>query len=109
MHVRDMNFVLQSEIFVNFDRQLRASHLILGCTLVYSTWQPFGQAILVDSPLLSYIVVRHPDFIPPSLTVGKDQDLDPWLVGLESLVPARDASTNSVFQGRATHRPVEEP
>ena len=42
VHVRDLNFVLRSEIFVNFDGQLQASHLILGCTSVYSTWQPFG-------------------------------------------------------------------
>ena len=50
VHVRDLNFVLQLVIFVNFDRQLWASHLILGCTLIYSTWQPFGQALLVVVP-----------------------------------------------------------
>ena len=37
VHVRDLNFVLRSEIFVNSDGQLLASHLILGCTLVYKT------------------------------------------------------------------------
>jgi len=41
--------------------------------------------------------------------VGKARDLDPRLVRPESPIPARDASTNSVLQGRATHRPVEEP
>ena len=39
VHVRDLNFVLRSEIFINFDGQLQSSHLILGCTPVYSTWQ----------------------------------------------------------------------
>ena len=53
VHVRDLNFVLRFEIFVNIDRQLRMSHLILGCTLVYKTRQPFSQALLVDSLLLS--------------------------------------------------------
>ena len=38
VHVRDLNFVLRFEIFMNIDRQLRVSHLILGCTPVYKTW-----------------------------------------------------------------------
>ena len=37
VHVRDLNFILSSEIFVHLDGQLRASHLILGVDLVYST------------------------------------------------------------------------
>lgn len=57
VHVRDLNFVLRSEIFVHMDGQLRASHLILGCTPMYKTWQPFNQALSVDSPLLSYVGV----------------------------------------------------
>ena len=109
VHVRDLNFVVRSEIFVNFDGQLRASHLILGCNPVYSTWQPFGQALLVDNPLLSYIDVRHQNFLPPNLTVGEAQDLGPRLVWAESLVHVRDTSIDSVFQGRTVHRPIEEP
>ena len=57
VHVRDLNFILRSEIFVHWDGQLQASHLILGVESIYSTWQPFRQALLVDSPLLSYIDV----------------------------------------------------
>ena len=37
VHVRDLNFVLRSEIFVHTNGQLRASYLILSCELVYST------------------------------------------------------------------------
>ena len=74
MHVRDLNFVLQSEIFVNFNGQLRVSHLILGYTLVYTTW---WSALLVDNPLLSYIDVRHASFLPLQLTVGEARDLGP--------------------------------
>ena len=36
VHVRDLNFVLRFEIFVHWDGQLCASHLILGVDLVYS-------------------------------------------------------------------------
>ena len=63
----------------------------------------------MDSPLLSYIDMRHPNFLPLNLTVGKAQDLGPQLVRADSLVPVRDASTNSVFQGRAVHKPMKEP
>ena len=55
VHVRDLNFVLRSKIFVHTDGQLQASHLILGCVPVYKTWQPFSQDLLLDRPLLSYI------------------------------------------------------
>ena len=71
MHVRDLNFVLRSEIFVHFDGQLRASHLILNCDLAYSTWKSFSQSLLVDSPLLLYIDVWHPNFLPLLATPEK--------------------------------------
>ena len=65
VHVRDLNFVLKFEIFVHTDRQLQASHFILGCVPVYKTWQPFSQDLLLENPLLSYIDVRHANFLPP--------------------------------------------
>lgn len=85
MHVRDLNFVLRSEIFVPWDEQLRASHLILGVEPVYSTWKVFSQALLVDSPLLSYIDVRHPNFLPPRFTIGEADDLGPRYVCADEL------------------------
>ena len=109
MHVRDLNFVLRLEIFVHSDGQLWASHLILGCNLVYFTWQSFSQALLVDSPLLSYIDVQHPNLLPPSLTIGEALDFGPRLVRAKSLAPLRDASVETVSRNYATHRPVEEP
>ena len=63
----------------------------------------------MDSPLLSYIDVRHPNFLPPNLTVGKAQDLGPQLVRENLLVLVRDASANSIFQGHVVHRPIKEP
>ena len=71
MHIRDPNFVLRSEIFVHYDRQLQASHLILGCTLVQTSYQPFGQALIVANPLLSYIDVWYRGFFPSNLTVSE--------------------------------------
>ncbi|KAL0016572.1 hypothetical protein SO802_003641 [Lithocarpus litseifolius] len=96
VHVRDLNFVLRSEIFFHTDRQLRASHLILGCTLVYRTWQPFSQALSVDSTLLSYIDVRHANFLPPSLTTDEARDLSPCHITVEDLAPVRDESAEGV-------------
>ena len=81
MHMKDLNFVIWLEIFVHSNGHLRASHLILSCNPVYSTWQSFSQALLVDNPILSYIDVRHPNFLPPppspNLTVVKLGTLAP--------------------------------
>ena len=41
--------------------------------------------------------------------MGEAQDLGPRLTRVQSLVPMRDASTNSIFQGHPAHRPIEEP
>ena len=90
VHVRDLNFILRSEIFVHWDRQLQASHLILGVELVYFTWQPFGQALLVDSPLLSYINVRHANFLPPRFTVGEARELGLQYTCSDEIVPLQD-------------------
>ena len=87
VHVRDLNFVLRLEIFVHEDRQLLAFLLILGVDPIYSTWQAFSQALLVDSPLFSYIDVRHANFLPPRLTVGEARDLGLRYTCLEELAP----------------------
>ena len=72
--------------------QLPVSHLILGVDPVYSTWQFFSQALLVDSPLLSYIDVRHANFLPPKFTVGEAQDLGRCYTCSDELAPIRDES-----------------
>lgn len=92
VHMKDLNFVLRSEMFDHTDRQLQASHLILGCTLGYRTWQPFSQALSVDSPLLSYIDVLHANFLPTPLTTGEAQDLSPRYTTTDELTPIRDES-----------------
>ena len=100
MHVRDLNFVLRSKFFVHWDEQLRVSHLNLRVDLVYSTWQAFSHALLVDSPLLSYIDVRHVNFLPPKFTVGEAHDLGLQYTCLDELAPIRDESTERVSQRR---------
>ena len=116
VHVRDLNFILRFEIFIHWDGQLRASHLILGVEPVYSTWQPFRQALLVDSPLLSYIDIRHANFIPPRLTVGEAKELGKRYTCSDELAPLRDEFTEHVsrhlreFAHEAIHEvPVQEP
>ena len=59
---------------------------------MYSTWQPFDQALLVDSPLLSYIDVRHTNFLPPKFTVGEAQDIGQHYTCSDELAPIRDES-----------------
>ena len=109
VHVKDLNFVLRSEIFVHTDRQLRASHLILGCTPVYKTWQPFSQALLVDNPLLSYIDIQHANFLPPLLTTGEAQDLNPRYTTVEDLASIKDKSAKRVSRAlrEQKHIPVK--
>ena len=109
VHVRDLNFVLRSEIFVHRDGQLHASHLILGVDPVYSTWQPFSQALIVDSPLLSYIDVRHTNFLPPNFTVGEARDLSPRYTCSDELTLIRDesAETSSRYLRERTYEAVQ--
>ena len=108
VHERDLNFVLRSEIFVHTDGQLRASHLILGYVPVYKTWQPFSQDLLLDSLLLSFINVRHANFLPPKLTPGEARDLSLRYITAKDLAPIRDESAERASQSRQEHILVEE-
>ena len=92
VHAKDLNFVLRSEIYVHWDGQLWASHLILGVEPVYSTWQPFKQALIVDSPLLSYIDIRYVNFLPPKLTTGEAREFGRRFTCADELAPLRDES-----------------
>ena len=90
VHAKDLNFILRSELYVHWDGQLRASHLILGVESVYSTWQNFKQALLVDNPLLSYINVRYTNFLLPTLTTGEARDFGRRFTCSDELAPLRD-------------------
>lgn len=45
-HSQDLNFVLRLDIFVHFDGQLRASHLILNYVPSYTRYQDYRYLIL---------------------------------------------------------------
>ena len=96
VHIRDLNFVPRSEIYVHWDEQLQASHLILGVKPIYSSWQSFKQALLVDSPLLSYIDVRHVNFLPLKFTVGEARELGRRYTCSDELALLRDESAEHV-------------
>ena len=108
VHIRDLNFVLQSEIFVHFDGHLRATHLILGCTPIYTNFQDPSQVLTISSPLLSYLDVQLCSFLPPGLTPGKARRLSPWQIRVGLLLTVRDYLANIVFQGCTKHIPVSE-
>lgn len=69
--MQDLNFVIRFEIFVHFDGQLRATHLILGHTPAYTSFQDPSHELTVGSPLLSYLDVRLRGFLPKGLTLGE--------------------------------------
>lgn len=68
---RELNFILGLEIFMHYDGQLKASHLILGCMPSYTNYQDSLGVLTVGGPLLSYLDVRLPGFLPHGLTSGK--------------------------------------
>nr|POE49377.1 hypothetical protein CFP56_62969 [Quercus suber] len=69
--VQDLNFVLCSNIFMHYDRQLRASHLILDYVPSYTSYRDSRPTLIVGRTLLSYIDIRLPEFLPKGLTVGE--------------------------------------
>ena len=107
--MQDLNFVIRFEIFVHFDGQLRATHLILDHTPAYTSFQDPSHELTVGSPLLSYLDVRLRGFLPKGLTLGEARRLGPWQIREGSLLPVRDGSTDRVFHGRAEHILIKEP
>ena len=77
VRVQELNFVPRSEIFVHYNGQLRASHLILGCVPSYTSYQDLSSALTVGSPLLSYLDVHLPGFLLQGLTSGEERHLGP--------------------------------
>ena len=55
------------------------------------------------APLLSYIDVRHTNFLPPSLRVGEARDLGPKYTTAEDLTFMRDDSAEHVSQSHRAH------
>ena len=62
----------------------------------------------MDSPLLSYVDVRHANFLSPFLTVGEAWDLGPRYITAEDLSPVKDESVERVSQSHKVDVLVEE-
>ena len=65
--------ILQSEVYVNeADGQLRAAHLILGCTPISRVFQPLWCVIKAKDPRLHRINVAYEGFVvPEGITLPK--------------------------------------
>ena len=66
-------------------------------------------ALSFGSPLLSFLNIQLPGFLPPGLTSGEAKELGPRLVRHDSLEPIQDGLGNTVFQGRLEHIPMDAP
>lgn len=97
LQVQDLNFFLCSEIFIHYDGQLRASHRVLGCVPSYTNYQDPASAIVAGNPLISYLVVWLPGFLPNDLTSSEAQHLGPQQVREGSLEPINNGLTDIVF------------
>ena len=69
--------MLHSEIFVHFDGEPRASHLILNYVPSYTSYQDPRQALTVGNPLLSYIDIHLRGFLLRNLMLGEARRLSP--------------------------------
>ena len=94
---------------MHFDEQLRASHLILGCVPSYISYHDSSSALTVGSPLLSYLDVRLPRFLPRDLTSEEAKQLGSRIARHDSLETIQDSSRDRVFQGRQIHIPLDAP
>ena len=61
----------------------------------------------MDNPLLSYIDVKHANFLSPFLIVGKAPDLGPIYTTIEDRALVWDESTEHISQSHKVHVPVE--
>lgn len=65
--------------------------------------------LLVDSPFISYIDVRHAKFLPPTLTIGEARDLGPRYTSTDDLAPVKDEFVEQVSQNNKRHEAIEQP
>ena len=58
-----LNYLLQLEIFVSEDQQLRVVHLILDFEPISRTFQEIGHAIRAGDPRINHIDISKPNFL----------------------------------------------
>ena len=64
-NVAALNYLLRSQIFVNDDGQLRATHLILDYEPLSRNFQEIGNSIRANDYWLACIDVSRPNFLAP--------------------------------------------
>ena len=79
-NVVGLNYLLQSEIFVSEDHQLRAVHLILDFEPISRVFQDIGHAIRVGDPRINRIDVSKPNFLA-------QDDLPPVRLPVQQIPP----------------------
>ena len=65
MNVTALNYLLRSQIFVNNNRQLQATHLILDYEPISRTFLDIDNSIRANDYRLAYIDVSRPGFLAP--------------------------------------------
>ena len=73
----DLTRILQSEIFLNTNRQLRAAHIILGYKPISSSFQSLKNVINAKDPLLKQINVAVHGFLTSLPHEGSHQAILP--------------------------------
>ena len=79
-NVVGLNYLLQSEIFVSEDHQLRAVHLILDFEPISRVFQDIGHAIRARDPMINRIDVSKPNFLA-------QDDLPPVRLPVQQIPP----------------------
>ena len=77
--------ILKAEVFVNSDGQLRVAHLILGYTLISSSFQAPKCVIRARDPRLHRISVAAPSFLLPGPKVEIKEVTTPILEGIPTI------------------------
>ena len=88
-NVAALNYLLQLEIFVSKDQQLRAVHLILDFEPISKNFQEIGHAIKAGDPRINRIDMSRPDFLArddlPPVKLPIQQFPPPLIVPLQQV------------------------
>ena len=80
--------------------------MVFGYVPSYTSYQDSSGALTIESPLLSYLDVRLPGFLPQAMTSGEARHQGPKIVQEGSPEPIRDGSGDTVFHSQAVHTPI---
>lgn len=107
IEAQDHNLILHSKVFVHSNRQLRALHLVLGCTPSYTRFQDPGVAFQVKNPLLMCIDMRLKGSLP-NIYKSEARERGPYKRRSDPPKPLSDSSGDLVFQTKFQHTLMNE-